>query len=59
MAVSNCEFCIHYIFDEEYNSYECCINLDEDEMMKFVSNSFENCPYFKLNDEYKTVRKQI
>lgn len=56
---ANCECCINYIYDEEYNCYECQVNLDEDEMGNFLSNSFDNCPYFQFNDEYKTVRKQI
>lgn len=56
---SNCDYCIHYVFDEEYNCYGCQVDLDEDDMMRFMSRSFENCPYFRLNDEYKTVRKQM
>jgi hypothetical protein len=34
------------------------VNLDEDEMGKFLSRSFDDCPYFQFYDEYKTVRKQ-
>lgn len=56
---TNCDCCIHYIYDEEYTCYECQVNLDEDEMVKFITNSFHNCPYFQLNDEYKIVRKQM
>lgn len=56
---TNCDFCVNYLYDEDYNCYQCEVTLDEDEMGKFLSNSFDNCPYFKLNDEYKTVRKQM
>lgn len=56
---TNCEYCINYIFDEDYNYYICQINLDEDELVKFLSCSFNNCPYFRLGDEYQIVRKQI
>ncbi|KNY25822.1 DUF6472 family protein [Pseudobacteroides cellulosolvens] len=56
---TNCECCINYSYDEDYNYYVCEINLDEDEMGKFISNSFNNCPYFQFNDEYKIVRKQM
>lgn len=56
---TNCECCMNYSYDEEYNYYVCVVNLDEDEMGKFISNSFDNCPYFQFNDEYKIVRKQI
>jgi len=56
---TNCEFCNNYIYDEVYECYICQVNLDEDEMVKFLRNSFDNCPYYHTNDEYKTVRKQI
>jgi len=54
-----CECCINYVFNEEYNYYECQINLDEDELDKFLRNTFEDCPYFHLNDDYKIVKKQM
>lgn len=56
---SKCDCCINYTYDEEYNCYECQVDLDEDEMMKFMGNSFVECPYFQFNDEYKTVRRQM
>ena len=33
-------------------------DLDEDEMMRFMSSHTYNCPYFGLDDEYGIVRKQ-
>ena len=59
MSQKNCENCLNFIFDENFNTYYCDINLDEDEMYRFMSNSFSNCPYFQFNNEYKTVNKQI
>ncbi|HEX2944437.1 MAG TPA: DUF6472 family protein [Clostridia bacterium] len=56
---TNCDCCINYAYDEEYECHVCQMNLDEDEMMRFLSKSYYDCPYFRLNDEYKTVRKQI
>ncbi|OPX43325.1 hypothetical protein CLHUN_28730 [Ruminiclostridium hungatei] len=58
-GAKNCECCINYIYDEDFASYQCGANLDEDEMGRFLRYSFNNCPYFRFNDEYKTVRKQI
>lgn len=55
---TNCESCINYIYNEDYECYECQVDLDEDEMGKFMERSFADCPYFQFNDEYKTVRKQ-
>lgn len=56
---SNCECCVHYVYDEEYEYYECLVNLDEDEMYQFLTGSFSHCPYFQLDDEYAVVRHQI
>ncbi len=53
-----CEQCSHYVFDEYTQCYVCEINLDEDEMEKFLRGSNFDCHYFSLEDEYKIVRKQ-
>ena len=42
---TNCEFCMNYYYDDEYECYCCAINLDEDEM-------------FRMGDDYTIVRKQ-
>ena len=56
---ANCEYCSNYVYDEEYGNYTCAVDLDEDEMGRFMTNTFQNCPYFQMNDEYKIVRKQM
>lgn len=56
---TSCESCIYYSFDEEYECNVCLMNLDEDEMYRFMQNTFDNCPYYKYGDEYTIVRKQI
>ena len=53
----NCERCAHYVSDEEFGDY-CSVNLDEDEMEKFLTQSMKGCHYFQLYDEYKIVQKQ-
>ena len=35
------------------------INLDEDEMVRFLSGRTQSCPYYRFYDEYKSVQKQI
>jgi len=55
---TNCENCAYYEYDDYYDCYSCSINLDEDEVEKFLSHSNYSCPYFKLYDEYGMVRKQ-
>lgn len=56
---TNCDYCLNYIYDEDYDYYICEMDLDEDEMAKFITDSFDNCPFFQFNNEYKTVNKQI
>ncbi len=58
-AKMNCDCCINYVYNEEFAYYECQVDLDEDEMGRFLRNSFDHCPHFQFNDEYKTVRKQM
>lgn len=57
--MSNCETCVNYVYDEDYECYICEQDLDEDEMGKFLSSSFDNCPYYRLDDEYRVVRHQM
>lgn len=55
---SSCENCANYIFDDRTETYYCDMNLDEDEMARFLTSSTYNCPYFDFYDEYSIVRKQ-
>ena len=54
-----CESCTYYIYDEDWDCYTCQMNLDEDEMERFLGGSFDSCPYYRLDDEYGIVRKQM
>ena len=56
---ANCESCVFYDYDEEYDCYCCQMNLDEDEMVQFLSGHTRACPYYRVYDEYKSVQKQI
>ena len=55
---SRCEDCENYMYDEDEETYFCAIDLDEDEMMRFMTYSTYNCPYYRTDDEYRIVRKQ-
>ena len=55
---SNCESCVFYDYDEDYDSYACQMNLDEDEMVRFLYGQTRSCPYYRFYDEYKSVQKQ-
>ena len=56
---SNCDTCINYVYDDDYECYCCEMNLDEDEMAKFLADSFRDCPYYQLDNEYLIVRHQM
>lgn len=56
---SGCEYCSNYVYDDEYECYECSMSLDEDEMVSFLQGRRSGCPYFRFDDEYRIVRKQI
>lgn len=57
-TVTNCDTCTNFVYDEEAGMNVCLVELDEDEYIKYMSSSFDSCPYYQLYDEYKTVRKQ-
>ncbi len=58
-AGTDCEMCSNYVYDEDYEYYVCEMDLDEDEMYRFLSSSVYSCPYFRAEDEYRIVRKQM
>ena len=57
--VGTCETCVFYDYDEDYDSYECSVNLDQDELAHFLSGHTTSCPFYRFYDEYKSVQKQI
>lgn len=59
MGKTNCDTCVYYEYDEEYECYTCSMDLDEDEMAHFMMDTYYDCPYYKFGDEYVIVRKQM
>ena len=59
IETTSCEYCSNYVYDEDYEYYVCDQDLDEDEMVRFLTGRQNACPYFHSNDEYKIVRKQM
>ena len=56
---TNCESCVNYVYDEDYEYYVCEANLDEDDMMRFLTSQTFSCPYYQSDDEYRVVRHQM
>ena len=52
--MDKCESCAFYSYDEDYDDYVCEMDLDEDEMVRFLSNQSSQCPYWRPGDEYLT-----
>ena len=55
---ANCEDCMYFDYDEILDEDICTLDLDEDEMIRFMEHPYSSCPYYKFYDEYKTVQKQ-
>ena len=55
---ANFESCEFYQYDDEMGQYVCDMNLDEDEMVRFLTQKHQSCPYYRYYDEYKSVQKQ-
>lgn len=58
-AQGSCDTCNYYIYDEDFEEYVCDVNMDEDDFARLLSDKYFNCPYYKSDDEYKVVRKQM
>ena len=54
-----CDTCANYAYDEEYDCYECMVNMDEDDYGRLMVDSRFQCPYYVDGDEYKVVRHQL
>ena len=46
-------------YDEDDEAYYCSMNMDEDDMARFMQSSYKECPYYRSGDEYKVVRHQM
>lgn len=53
-----CDHCQYNVCDEESGEFFCTMDLDEDELARFMQGSESECGYFKAYDEYKLVEKQ-
>ena len=58
MAEANCDTCNNYEYDEDYECYVCDMDLDEDDMVRFLQGNTRECPYYQSNNEYEVVRHQ-
>lgn len=59
MSPHNCEECNNYVYDDEDECYVCEMDLDEDDMVKFLTGNYPDCPYYQSNNEYEVVKHQM
>lgn len=57
--LTQCEHCLFYNYDIEFDEYECLINVDQDEAAAYYEDKKPQCPYFRFGDDYTIVRKQM
>ena len=57
-AVTKCETCQFYDYDEEYDDYVCTVDMDEDDFVRFIGGDSRDCPFWRGGDDYATARKQ-
>lgn len=57
--MSICDTCGNYQYDEDYEYYVCMVDLDEDEMSRFLQGGSFECAFYQPDDEYRIVRKQM
>ncbi len=58
MDSSQCDTCWYFDYDEEYDEYGCMMDLDEDEVYRFLVSGQSRCPYYRQGDDYTLARRQ-
>ncbi len=55
----SCDSCTYYVYNDDYEEYECLASMDEDEYAALLTGNSKSCPYYRMDDEYGIVRKQM
>lgn len=58
MADCLCDTCWYYDYDEEYEEYYCMIDMDEDEVYRYLITAQSRCPFYRQGDDYTLARRQ-
>ncbi len=59
MRVSTiCEDCVYYDYDGNLEAFVCTMDLDEDEMERFLKGTNTACPFYRPGGDYRTAAKQ-
>jgi len=55
---TECDTCWYYDYDEEFDETVCTLDLDEDELYRFMTAPNAHCPYYRQGDDYSLARRQ-
>ncbi|MCQ2462613.1 MAG: DUF6472 family protein [Clostridia bacterium] len=58
MSSNSCDYCLNNEYDEELDDYVCSVEMDMDDMERFSYSQNRECPFFRINNEYKIVERQ-
>ncbi len=58
MAAYRCDECENFEYDEECEDYVCVVDMDMDDLERLSFSHRAQCPYFRIRDDYRIVRKQ-
>ena len=53
-----CEDCVYYDYAQELEAFVCTMDLDEDEMERFLKGTSAACPFYRPGGDYKTASRQ-
>ena len=53
-----CDYCLNNEYDEQLGEYTCTVDMDMDDMERFLFGRQKSCPFFRIDNEYKIVEKQ-
>ena len=65
-----CDTCVNYVYDEDDESWVCCVDMDEDDYVRSVDMDEDDyvrtltspkpiCVFYRNDDEYAVVRHQM
>ena len=57
--MSQCETCVYYVYDEDYEEYLCEADMDEDDFGRMMEFGSSSCRCYRDADEYRVVRHQM
>ena len=55
----SCQECANLVYEEETEEWVCDVDMDEDDLVRYLTSPNASCPYYQNGDEYQIVKKQM